>query len=368
MKRGITFMLVLLTIISGCQPTSTTEISISPKESLHEQEKPFEPKEVNLLSIQSENFERVVGWLSNEEILYVTRQGSDFSLITYHIETGEKKEITKIDVPILEVRIHPDLTKLAVVTSHNSLSATIHIFSVLGDEIDELIIESSEMYWDWDSLNNEQLFFSAFYEDWSFDSFVYSSVKKEVRRIETSDPFGKWGYESTIHSINWPPDDSLSGGTLREVDVDTMSFKDSIETNIIFVESYKEINLTVRISENQQLFLYTLINRVDGKNKSYEMPAISNYSQWFVPEVEWLDDGTMITYQALESGLMDSIESDYTLVQLSSEDTNKQSIWQGPYESFSCSPKGSHCLIGVQLGELLDVGSGTVRQWIEIKE
>ena len=199
---------------------------------------------------------------------------SDFSLSTFHIKTGEKKEITTIDDPILEVRIHPDLTKFAVVTSHNSLSATIHIFSVLGEEVDELIIESSEMYWDWNSLNNEQLFFSAFYEDWTYDAFVYSSVKKEISRIETSDPFGKWGYESTIHTINWPPDDSLSGGALREVNVDTMSFKESIETNIIYVESFKEINLTVRISENQQFFLYTLTNRVNGMNKTYEMPVI----------------------------------------------------------------------------------------------
>ena len=367
MKRGITTMLILLIVISGCQPTTTTEISKPLKETLPEQEKLLKPKEVNLLSIQSKNFERVVGWLSNEEILYVTRQGSDFSLSTYHIKTGEKKEITKIDDPILEVRIHPDLTKLAVVTSHNSLNATIHIFSVLGDKVDELIIESSEIYWDWDSLNSKQLFFSAFYEDWTYDSFVYSSVKKEVSRMETSDPFGKWGYESTIHTINWPPDDSLSGGSLREVNVDTMSFKDSIETNIIYVESFKEINLTVRISGNQKFFLYTLTNRVDGKNKTYEMPAVSNYSQWFVPEVVWLDDGTMITYQAAESGLMDSIPSQYTLVQLTS-DSDKRSIWQGPYESFTCSPLGSHCLIGAQLEGMLVVGRDTVRPWIEIKD
>jgi hypothetical protein len=105
-------MLILLNIISGCQPTTTTEISIPPQDTLPKPEKPLGPKEANHLSIQSENFERVVGWLSNEEILYVTRLGSDFNLSTYHIKTGEKKEITKIDDPILEVRIHPDLTKL----------------------------------------------------------------------------------------------------------------------------------------------------------------------------------------------------------------------------------------------------------------
>ena len=126
--------------------------------------------------------------------------------------------------------------------------------------------------------------------------------------------------------------------------------------------------MTVRISGNQQFFLYPLTNHVAGKNKTYEMPAVSNYSQWFVPEVDWLADGRMLTYQAAESGLMDSIPTDYELVQLTSESTDKQSIWEGPYGAFTCSPSGTHCLIGVQLEEMLIVESGEVKPWIEIKE
>jgi hypothetical protein len=65
---------------------------------------------------------------------------------------------------------------------------------------------------------------------------------------------------------------------------------------------------------------------------------------------------------------MDSIPAQYTLVQLTSADSDKQSNWQGPYESFTCSLLGSHCLIGAQLEGMLVVGSGTVKPWIEIKE
>jgi hypothetical protein len=367
MTRGLTALLILFIFISGCQPT-TSEISKPQKDAQTVKPDPLESEEGRRLSIQNQNFERVVGWLTNEEILYVTRQGSDFSLLTYHIETGVSKEITKITDPIIEVRIHPDLSRFAVVTSKNSLSATIHILSGVGEEIDELMIESSEMYWDWDSNHYEQLFFSAFYEDWKFDSFVYSSEKKEISRIETKDPFGKWGHDSTIQTINWPPNDALSGGALRDMNIHSKTFKDSKDSNIIYMESFKEISLVVRISENQENFLYTITNNKDGKNATYEMPAVSNYSQWFVPEVEWLADGRVLTYQAAESGLMDSIPTDYELVQLTSESTVKQSIWEGPYGSFACSPSGTHCLIGVQLEEMLIVESGKVKPWIEIKE
>jgi hypothetical protein len=355
-------------IVSGCQPTTPPELLKPSKVTKTEQEKLFIKEEVSRLSIPRVNFDRVVGWVTNEEILYVTRQQSQSSLRLYHTETGESNEITKIVDPIIEVRIHPDLTKLAVVTSSNSLSATIHIFSISGEKIDELTVESSEMYWDWDSSHNDQLFFSAFYEDWTFDSFVYLGKTKEINRIETTDPFGKWGYDSTIQMINWPENDALSGGSLRELNSKTMSFQDSTDSTIIYVESYKEMNLIVRISEDQQLFLYTVINITDGNSATYEMPAISNYSQWFVPEIDWLDDGTIVTFVAKESGLMDTIPKDFTLVQLTHETTSNTSIWEGPYEPFTCTPSGQLCLVGVELKGILKVGSNVLKPWIEIIE
>lgn len=355
-------------IVSGCQPTTPPELLKPPKVTKTEQEKPLIKEEVSRLSIPRVNFDRVVGWVTNKEILYVIHQQSQSSLRLYHTETGESNEITKIVDPIIEVRIHPDLTKLAVVTSSNSLSATIHIFSISGEKIDELTVESSEMYWDWDSSHNDQLFFSAFYEDWTFDSFIYLGKTKEINRIETTDPFGKWGYDSTIQMINWPENDALSGGSLRELNSKTMSFQDSTDSRIIYVESYKEMNLIVRISEDQQLFLYTVTNNKDGKSATYEMPAISNYSQWFVPEIDWLDDGTIVTFVAKESGLMDAIPNDYTLVRLTHETTSKTSIWEGPYEPFTCTPSGQHCLIGVELKGILKVGGNVLKPWIEIIE
>lgn len=368
MTRCLIYIMMLLMIVSGCHPKTPHDVSEPPNVTKTEQEKPLTLEEVSRLSISRENFDRVVGWVTNEEILYVTRQQSQSSLRIYHTETGESKEITEILEPIIEVRIHPDLTKLAVVTSSNSLSATIHIFSVVGEKIDELTIESSEMYWDWDSSHNDQLFFSAFYEDWTFDSFVYSSKTKEINRIETTDPFGKWGYDSTIQMINWQENDALSGGSLREVNSKTMSFQDSKDTTIIYVESNRETNLTVRISEDQQKFLYTVTNIKDEKSVMFEMPAISNYSQWVVPEVEWLDDGTIVTFEAKESGLMDTIPNDFILVQLNHEDNVKTSIWEGLYEPFTCTPSGNLCLVGVELEGMLEVGSNEMKPWIEIIE
>ena len=322
---------------------------------------------VQPLSVPVDQFERVVGWLSDQEIAYIIRDQNEFHIQTYHIKTGAIREILTISEPILEVRIHPNLDKIGVVTSENILSASIHIYSVIGEKIDELIIESSEMYWDWDSSQSQQIFFSAFYEDWSFDSFIYSTETKELKRVDSADPFGKWGSDSNLNVINWQEGESLTGGAILNIDSETMKVQELPGNHTIYMESSNEMSMKVSISADQQFFIYTLIRTEDGKTTSFELPSISNYSQWFIPEIEWLSDGTIFTFEAKESGLMDTISPEYSLVKLSIDSTKKV-VHKGPYQSFACAPLGESCLIGAQLENLLFVGSGESSSWIEVIE
>ena len=363
-KLGSIFLLLLLT---SCQPNVSKPIL--PEKAIStepEREPPIQEVTIKPLTELNGDFERIIGWLSDQEILYITRLQSNYLLNAYHVKSGENRTLLTITEPIIEVRIHPSLTEIAVVTSSNSLSASIQIFSSAGVEVDKLTIESSELYWDWHPTQSNDIFFSAFYEDWTFDSFFYSSLSKEMKRFETNDPFGKWGKESSIYTINWPENDTLSGGSLREINTIDMTSKDS-ESTIIYVEASDGVEVRVSISNDQQTFLYTLMRYQDGKSTTFELPAISNYSQWFVPEIDWLNDGSMLTYESSQAGLMDEIPSEFDLVQLSI-DKPKKTILEGPYESFACNPSGLICLTGVQLEKLLDVESGEIHSWITLEE
>jgi hypothetical protein len=365
--KAMGLVLVLL-FITGCQPDTGSQEEITPEQSIPSDFKDSASEEnPSILSITGGSFDRVAGWLSDEEILYVTREQNQFKLNTYNLQTEKIENLQTMDDSILEVRIHPDLTRIAVVTSSNTLSATIHIFSLNGEQLDELTIESSEMYWDWNTNEPDKLFFSAFYEDWSFDSFVYSSETKELERVETSDPFGKWESVSSLNMIIWEDNDALTGGTIRKISSENMSFKDLPVQNIIYTESYNEVDMTVAISEDQQSFIYTLDYENGQKTATYELPAISNYSQWFIPEIEWLSDGSLMTFEAKEPGLMDTISTTYSLVRLSVEN-EKTMHYEGPYQSFACAPAGDRCLVGMQLEELLKVENGEIIPWLEIKE
>ena len=65
MTRGFTALLILFIFISGCQPM-TSEISKPPKEDQTVKPDQIESEEGRRLFIQNENFERLVGWLTNE--------------------------------------------------------------------------------------------------------------------------------------------------------------------------------------------------------------------------------------------------------------------------------------------------------------
>ena len=357
----------LLLLLTSCKP-NVSEPTLTKKPISILPEPPISEETIKPLTELNGNFERITGWLSDQEILYITRQQSNYMLNVYHIKSGENRILLTITEPIIEVRIHPSLSKIAVVTSSNSLSASIHFFSTIGEELDKVTIESSELYWDWHPANSNDIFFSAFYEDWTFDSFVYSIETKDMTRFVTNDPFGKWGKESSIYTINWPENDTLSGGTLREMNTRDMTSQDvNFSSDVIYVEATDDVEVRVAISDDQQKFLYTLVRYQDGKSTTFELPAISNYSQWYVPEIEWLRDGTMLTYEASESGLIDEISSDFDLVRLSIDEP-KNTILEGPHESFACNPSGIICLTGVQLEKLMDVESGEIHSWITLQE
>lgn len=366
MLRVIRIILLSVLILSGCQKHAVETKKTEPKNDI-ESEHSIVNEKPPTLTLNSENFDRVVGWLSENEILYVTRQQSQYQLHKYELDSGDYKTILKIEEPILDVRIHPNLKEIAVVTSENSLSATIHLFAVTGESKDKLTIESSEMYWDWHPVKSDRIFFSGFYEDWSFDSFFYSGTTKELTRIETTDPFAKWGHDSVLFTLNWPENDSLSGGTIQEINVETLDVQQTEESNVIHVESSGAGMLKITVSDNQETFIYSLTRFSDGRTTTFELPAISNYSQWFVPEIDWLNDGSILTFKASEVGLMDTIPTEYSLVHLSHLD-KETTIWKGPYGVFACSPSGENCLVGVQLEELVNVKNDEVVRWIEIVE
>jgi hypothetical protein len=312
-------------------------------------------------------FDRVVGWISETTLVTVERDLGEYRVYTYDVETAKKLLIKTVDEPIIDVKIHPSKKYLAIIMSGNSLNATILITSIDGSTMDKLTIQSSELYVDWHSTNVNLLLITAFNEDWTFDTFAYSSLTQEMNRIPSLHPILKWTDDVNLMAINWSPEDALSGGTISEISMRTSEISETDESGYIYFDFYENILVSVKIDKVNEQFIYTLTNVTTNEVQIYQTPALSNYSQWFVPEFFWTEDNSFLTYIASKSGLVDSFDGELHLAEFNfTEMIVKDS--EVTYSKLMCTPSADRCLTGPRFESIIDLESGDIVQWLEINE
>ncbi|MFX3674378.1 MAG: hypothetical protein ACE3JQ_08025 [Paenisporosarcina sp.] len=366
MKKYIWIIFIVLFFISSCdKENSVTPITKIPP--VVKTQPAVLPEKIKTYEVQNQEFDRVVGWISDESLLLIERKNDEFILFTYDLYSEEKTVITKVNEPIIDVKIHPSKDVLAIIMSDNSLHATIKIVTLGGKTIDQLTIESSELYIDWHTTNPTLLLITSFNKDWTFDTFAYSSLTQEMKRIPSIHPILKWKDENHLVAINWRPEDALSGGTISEMAILTSEVKDTEDSGYIYFDIYKDIFVGVKIDPTTEQFIYTLTNVITKEVKIYRTPALSNYSQWFVPELFWTEENSFLTYVATNSGLIDSLGGNLHLAEFNfeSKEDKKANL---SYSMLSCSPSGEYCLTGNRFEEILNLESGNTSKWLDIKE
>ena len=94
------------------------------------------------------------------------------------------------------------------------------------------------------------------------------------------------------------------------------------------------------------------------------MPLVSNYSEWVIPEIEWINGESFLYKGALRSGQLDELSSEFNLY-LHEVGVSKIITEGLDADSITCSPSGKRCLNGYTFEEVIEVESGDRRNWIE---
>lgn len=364
MKIWIVF--IIFFFLSSCNLNTTT---VPPKTDNPPvgNSQPNEEKILKTYSTANSTFDRVVGWVSETSLVIIERDRDEFQLYSYDVYSAEKLLITTVNKPITHVKIHPFKKHLAIIMSDNSLQATIKIVNIEGKTIDELTIESSEIFVDWNPTNVNLLLITAFNKDWTFDSFSYSSLTQEMTIVPTLHPILKWSSEDSLVVINWIAEDALLGGTISEISIPTSEVSESEDSGYIYFDMNKDLFVSVKIDQINEEFVYHLTNVMTNEVKVYRMPALSNYSQWFVPEIFWTEEGSFLTYIASKPGLIDSFDGELQLAEFNL-DSQKIKDPEFSYMPLQCTPSGNQCLTGTRSEEIWNLGSGDIFKWLEITE
>ncbi|MET1014467.1 MAG: hypothetical protein ABWX61_08150, partial [Paenisporosarcina sp.] len=112
--------------------------------------------------------------------------------------------------------------------------------------------------------------------------------------------------------------------------------------------------------------IYLLTNMKTGGKKKFETPALSNYSQWFIPEIIWTNKESFITFTSPVPGLLDANQPNLVLEEFNIKTKHQLEVEDG-YGQLVCSPSGEECLIGDGLSTLINLSSGEKMKWIEYK-
>lgn len=367
MKRLIIILTAILFLFGCKEDQSTVNVSTElppmerPESSNEVKEEKFPP---SIYFARTDEFDRVIGWVSDTRIMFLEKNMEGSHVYTYDLNSNKKTLHATVEMPINDVIIHPSKSHFTLLMSVNSLQAIIGIYEMGGTKVDELTVESSEIVFEWHPSQVELMTVTAFYEDWTFDTFMYSSKTQALKLITSDHPFLEWASFNELVGVEWKEDDALSGGHLTTISITEDSLSKSEESNYIFVDYFENLSLTVQIDQERELFIYKLSDLKTKEEKIVETPAISNYSQWFIPEINWTNQESFLTYTSPNPGLLDVNQSKLELVEISFKSEELVEIDEG-YGQLICSPSGDYCLKDEGLFTIINLSSGEELKWIE---
>lgn len=351
--------------MAGCTAKTIDDVEENPPNKGPVEQIDVEEEISEKLIADPAKFHFVAGWLSDTEIVYVEKDEGFYKVNTFDLNTGETATLHKEKSIVVDVLIHPSKKYLLLHTSANSTSATIKILTTDGIVQDEIGVSSTELAIEWNDLDPSLILLTAFYQDWTFDLFLYKGAESDLSLLPIEDPFPKWyGAEQII--TGYVEDHPLDGGKLLLFNPTTEEWGDLGVDGVVYFDTYERTLLTVKINEAGDA-LYKL-SKLEGTQLSeWTQPAVSNYSEWVVPDVEWTSDNTVFFRAPVTGGQLDELTSPFRLIR---EKEGQQQIVAEEVEAgfLRCSPSGLVCIAGSSPTTLFDTETAQERIWLDFME
>lgn len=363
--RWVAFCIAAL-LVTGCTAKTNDSVEERPTD-----KEPVEQTDVidedisKTLTADPAKFHFVADWLTDTKIVYVEKDEGFYKVNTFDLTTGETDTLYEEKSIVIDVLIHPSKKYLLLHTSDNSTSATIKILSTDGIIRDEIEVASTELAIEWNDLDPSLILLTAFYQDWTFDLFLYKGAESYLGLLPVEDPFPKWfGTEQIV--VGYVEDHPLDGGELLLFNPTTEEWGNLGIDGVVYFDTYEQSLLTVKINDTGDA--HYELSEANGKLLSeWTLPAVSNYSEWVVPEVEWASSETLFLRAPVTGGQLDELSSPFRLIR--EKEGRQQVITEDVAAGFlRCSPSGLTCITDSSATTLIDIETGEERIWLDFPE
>lgn len=356
MKRVIVIVGLALLTLAGC---------IKEENIIQNEQKTVQQEvgtDLQQLQIDSTALHFVVGWLSNEELLFVEKNDdATYILKSFNLLTKELTTIYESDAIITNVFIHPLKESFLIHTSTSTTAATVKIVTIDGFVQSEVTIESTELEIAWSDVNQSHVLFTAFYDDWSFDVFFFNGTNNSLKLLSIEDPFPKWfGEEQFITTVEELGEENLYVHNVLSEEVEKIAHKDSI-----YFDTYQDTLFTVKETENEQLS-YEIVNANGERLASEHVPNRHNYGEFVTYHTEWLMNDQLVFFEPSEEDMF-GMATHYQLMKFDEEGV-EMILEHMDDANIACSPDGENCLIGKQLEQVLNMNTYEMNNWLLLED
>lgn len=356
MKKFIP-LIILGLVLSGCtSKEGPPELNANTGMELPNENDQSAEDTLQTLHVQPEQFQYVVDWLSESEIVYVEQEENTYAIKSFNRLTGKSELIDREDSFINDVLVHPSKKYLLIHTSDDSDSATVKIISLDGTVLHQLTIDSKELSVEWNDLDENLVLLTAFDDNWSFDLFYYDGHEQEMTSLSLEDPFPKWLGKDQLLTLN-------ESGELYAYHVSTEETSATGISDVVQFETYFDSLLTMQPSEGQKVSLE--MRNGEGKLMGkVEMPAITSFSGLVMPEMDWLSANEVRMKVPTADGKLDEMTAPFQLADIQ-EGQVKVLMEEVPDGPLHCSPAGTYCLTGYEGEDVLDLAKRELNKWLE---
>ena len=319
-KRSI-ILLVLLIALVGCSGESKEK-----KEAI--------PLTIEPIDETAESIGRLLGFVSNESLAYVTEKEDRFQLIEANIRKGTKRLVYETEDPIVEAWIHP-LRSHYVVHIAREGEEQLQLVDEEGRVERHVPIEASEVYVAPHPSDPLRLAFTLFSSDWTYDVFVYDGDERFTKFIGSPFPFPKWD------------GDELIGISERQVGEETTLLRyDREEERVMPLSKRPILDTVVKGSDRVDVvverdeFVYYV-----NEERAWTSPLVTSFGEPFVLPFGKVEEG-WVAIRAHEPHALEEEGASYELILVTNEGEQQLADDWALQMKVHCASRPLHCLAG----------------------
>ncbi|MBC1500102.1 hypothetical protein HB943_05750 [Listeria weihenstephanensis] len=317
------------------------------------------PVAVQTSTVNSKEFQRVIGWVDDENVLLQLKKPGKITFETLNILTNKRKKIYETKNVISEVQISPDRDRFLVYSTSSKDKAVLDVISMAGTPLFTKSIKPQNIEFAWNHDNPDKMFMTTFDTDWNYQVFQWDIPSGSITKLDATSPFVSW-YSDNLFVVNQKASAQNDRGDIFLEDIRDKSVKNLIVANVYQFAVSSNIFLTMEPGETEKSMVYNFRSIGFQSYYKYEAPRVYDELGTFFPFYDLnVDQESFLTFEPYESKKLNDHGGEFKLVKIDPKTKHNDTILElVNNEPILTSPSGKYCLYGYLFDRVVDLESG----------